>query len=122
MGTQSNDSLEAKINALGLVIGNQVLATGTLLPSTASRQVWVDSDSRLAAGTQQPFAMGATQSTVGGALFTLNGKSVSDILTSTIVTGASVTTATKGAFVRVDVGTDDGTVVGSYYLELFTIT
>ena len=61
-------------------------------------------------------------STVGGALFNLSGKSVVDILTSTIVTGASVTTATSGAFVRVDVTTDDGTVAGSYYLQLFVIT
>lgn len=119
--TESNESLNSKILALGLIVGNQVLAS-TKLPTTASTQLWVDTDSRLASGIQQPFALGATQSTVGSALFTLNGKSVSDVLTGTIVSGASVTTATKGAFIRVDVGTDDGTVAGSYYIELFTIT
>lgn len=122
MSTQDNNSLEAKINALGLIIGNQVLAS-TGLPTTPSRQNWIDSDSRFAAGTQQPFALGAAQSTVTSPLFTLSGKAVTDILVNSLVTGASVTTATKAGFVRVDITSDDNTfVAGSYYLELFTIT
>lgn len=122
MGTEDNNSLKARIEALGLKIGNEVLESSTGLTTTPSRQNWIDENGRLGAGLQQPFALGARQSTVGSALFSLSGKSVSDILTGTIVSGASVTTATKGAFVRVDVTTDDGTVAGSYYLELFTIT
>lgn len=120
--TEGNEGLKARIEAVGLKIGNEVLESSTGITTTPSRQNWIDSSGRFAAGAQQPFALGATQSTVGGALLTLSGKSVTDVLTSTIVSGASVTTATKGAFLRVDVTTDDGTVAGSYYLELFTIT
>lgn len=121
MGTESAESLNAKILALGMIVGNQVLGSDKNA-TTPSQQMYVDSDSRLQTGSQQPFALGARQSTVGAALFTLSGKAVTDVLTGTIVAGASVTTATKGAFVRVDVTTDDGTVAGSYYVELFTIT
>lgn len=122
MPTQDGNSLEAKINGLGMMEGNQILSASTFLPVTASKQNWVDSESRLATGAQQPFALGARQSTVGSALFTLSGKAVADVLTGTIVAGATVTTATKGAFVRVDVTTDDGTVAGAYYVQLFVIT
>lgn len=124
MSTQDNNSLEAKINALGLIVGNQILgAPSNPVPTTASRQLWVDSDSRLGAGLQQPFALGATQSTSTSPLFTLSGKAVADVLTNTLVTGASVTTATKAGFVRVNVTSDDDTLTGgSYYLEIFTIT
>ena len=122
MATESNDSLNAKINALGIKVGNQVLEADGLA-TTASRQLWVDSESRFKAGLKQPFALGATQSTGTSPLFTLSGKAVADVLTNTLVAGASVTTATKAGFVRVDVTSDDDTLTGgSYYLELFTIT
>lgn len=119
--TEGNESLKARIEALGMIIGNQVLGSDKLA-STASRQMWVDSDSRMATGIQQPFALGAAQSTVTSALFNLSGKSQSGVLVNTLVAGADVTTATKGAFVRVDVTDDNSVVVGSYYIELFTIT
>ena len=125
MATQDNNSLEAKINAIGLRINSDVLASldPTAAVTTASRQLWVDSNSRLASGIKQPFALGATQSTITDALFTISGKASTDVLTQTLVGGASVTTATKALFVRVSV-TDDNSVVtaGDYYLQLFTIT
>lgn len=121
MSTQDNNSLEAKINALGMIVSNQVLAS-TGSPTTASRQMWVDSDSRLASGTKQPFALGASQSTVTSPMFTISGISTGGLLTTTLVTGADVTTATKHSFVRVDVTDDNGVVSGSAYLELFTLT
>lgn len=120
--TEDNNSLKARIEALGLVIGNQILGADKNA-STPSRQTWIDSDSRLAAGIQQPFALGAAQSTITSAILTLSGKASSGILTNTLVLGSDVTTATKAGFLRVDL-TDDNSVVtaGSYYLELFTIT
>lgn len=123
MSTQGNDSLEAMIRALGLIVGNQVSAQTTRLPVTASQQMWVDSNSNLAVGTQQPFAMGAAQSTITSDLMLLSGKATTGILTNTLVAGADVTTATKALFVRVNV-TDDNSVVtaGDYYIQLFTIT
>lgn len=120
--TEDNNSLKDRIEALGLVLSNQVLGSDKNA-TTPSRQLWVDSDSRLASGIKQPFALGATQSTITDALFTISGKASTDVLTQTLVGGASVTTATKALFVRVSV-TDDNSVVtaGDYYLQLFTIT
>lgn len=117
MSTESNDSLKARIEALGIKVGNEVLGTDNLV-STPSANLITDSAGKLALQT----ASSARQSTLTGPMFTLAGKAVADVLVNTIVAGASVTTATKGAFVRVDLTTDDGTVTGSYYLELFTIT
>ncbi len=121
MSTESAESLNAKILALGMIVGNQVLGSDKNATSPNS-QMWADSDSRLKTGIQQPFALGAMQSTVTAALFKLSGISVGGVLTDTLVAGADVTTATKGAFVRVDVTDDNSVVVGSYYIELFTIT
>ncbi len=122
MPTEDGNSLAAKIRAVGMYIGNQVLdAVG--LPVTASKQLWVDFESRLQSGAQQPFAVGAAQSTITSPLFNLSGKATPGILTSTIVQGSDVTTATKANFVRVDLSEDSGLVpAGSYYIELFTIT
>lgn len=121
-GTQDGNSLQARIEAIGLKIGNEVLESSTNLTTTPSRQNWIDSSGRLAAGIQQPFALGSAQSTITSAQFILSGKATSAILTNTLVLGSDVTTATKAAFVRVDV-TDDNSVVtaGSYYIQLFTI-
>lgn len=122
MATQDNNSLETKINQIGLKVGNEIQAS-TGLTITGTKQLYADSDGKLATAAQQPFALGATQSTSTSALFTLSGKAVADVLTNTLVAGASVTTATKAGFVRVDVTSDDNTLAGgSYYLELFTIT
>ena len=115
--------IDTKIKALGMLLGNQIPDPSTKLPATASRQLWVDSDSRLASGLSQPFALGAGQSTITSSLFTLAGKGTSGILTNTLVTGADVTTATKAGFVRVTVSDDNSVLTaGDYYLELFTIT
>ena len=52
----------------------------------------------------------------------VTGKSTADVLTQTLVAGASVTTATKAAFVRVAVVDSNGVLTdGNYYIELFTI-
>lgn len=123
MSTQSNDSLEAKIDSSGARIGSQVIVASTKLPTTASQQLWIDLDSRKAAGTQQPFALGAGQSTITSSLLTLSGKGTSGVLTTTLVTGADVTTATKAGFVRVTISDDNSVLTaGDYYLQLFTIT
>jgi hypothetical protein len=122
MATEDNNSLRARIDAVGMMTGNQVLDATTKAPVTASRQNWIDSDSRFASGTQQPFALGASQSTVTSPLFTLSGKSAGGILTQTLVAGSDVTTATKAHFIRIDLTDDNGVATGSFYLEAFTIT
>lgn len=116
--TQDNNSLEALINAKGLKVGNEVLGTDSLV-TTPSANLTTDSSGKLAVVT----TVSARQSTATSALFSISGKAVADVLTNTLVTGASVSTATKAGFVRVDVTSDDNTLTGgSYYLELFTLS
>lgn len=118
MSTQDNNSLEARINAIGLKVGNEVLGTDSLV-STPSANLITDSSGKLSLIT----TLASRQSTVTLPAFSISGKAVADILTNTLVTGASVTTATKAGFVRVAVTSDDDTLSGgSYYIELFTIT
>lgn len=123
MSEQGLAGLEARINALGLITGNQILDNSNAKnPVSANLQLWAGTNGGLTAGIQQPFALGAAQSTITAALFSLSGRSQGGVLTQTIVNGADVTTATKAHFVRVDVTDDNSVVVGSFYLELFTIT
>lgn len=116
--TQDNNSLEAKINTIGLKVGNEVLGTDSLV-TTPSANLTTDTNGKLAVIT----TLASRQSTVTLPAFSIAGKAVTDVLTNTLVTGASVTTATKAGFVRVNVTSDDDTLTGgSYYIELFTIT
>ena len=122
MSTQDNNSLEARINAVGMFVGNQVLAS-TGSPTTASRQLWVDSESRLSSGLSQPFALGANQSTITSELITLAGKATTDVMTTTVVAGASFTTLTKGGAIRVYVSDDNSVLTaGYYYIPLYTLS
>ena len=64
-----------------------------------------------------------SQSTVAAAVLKFSGSALAGTLTQSLVTGASVTTATKALFVRVDVtDSNEAVTAGSYYLQLFTIT
>lgn len=62
------------------------------------------------------------QDDVSEEMFRFTGQAAADVLTQTLVAGATVTTATKAAFVRVNVQ-DEGDQItdGNYYLQLFTI-
>ena len=62
------------------------------------------------------------QSTSTGPVMKLSGTALDNVLTQSLVTGASVTTATKALFVRVEVSdSNEAVTAGSYYLQLFTI-
>lgn len=64
-----------------------------------------------------------SQSTVTAPVLKLSGTAVADVLTQSLVTGASVTTATKALFVRVSVtDSNEAVAAGNYYLQLFTIS
>lgn len=92
---------------------------GYLGVGTTSPQAKVDS----AISSSSVAALGARQSTAAGPALFIAGHATADVLTETLVSGASVTTATKAAFVRVNVKDDNSVVTaGNYYLELFTIT
>lgn len=62
------------------------------------------------------------QDDVSEEMFRFTGQAAADVLTQTLVAGASVTTATKAGFIRVNVQ-DEGDVMtdGNYYLQVFTI-
>jgi len=64
------------------------------------------------------------QADISEELIRFTGTGVTDILSGvTLVDGATVTTATKAAFIRVNIQ-DDGNEVtdGDYYLEVFTLS
>lgn len=123
MGTPSNDSLEAKINALGLIIGNQVLAAAKT-PATASQVMYIDSDSRLAQGAI-PFAVPITPSAATIKFLSLTGAATSDVMTTNVVVDGAggATTFTKKGYIKLTV-TDSNSVLtsGDYYLQFGLLT
>lgn len=117
MSTESNDSLKAEIDLGVMKVGNQV-RTATGFPVAASTTLTTDSNSLLQALAALPIV----QPTATAELLTVNAKSTAGVLTTTLVNGSDVTTATKGAFLRVNLTDANGNVTaGGYYLELFTI-
>lgn len=120
MATPPIDSLQDLINRKGLNTGNDVL-TSTGAPATASVPLYVDANKKLQAQAI-PFALPLTAASTTAALLDFTGTATADVLTQTIVAGATVTTATEACFVRVNL-TDLGDVQtdGAYYIQLFTI-
>lgn len=136
MATEPIDSLRDLINKKGLNAGNKVLnASGVV--TGANYQLASDSNGELAianatTGTlihaQQSSTTGAVsplrveQADVSEEMIKFTGSATADVLTQTLVAGASVSTATKAGFIRVHI-TDTGDVMtdGYYYLEVFTL-
>lgn len=123
MGTQSNDSLQARIDAIGLIIGNQVLAAAKT-PATASQVVYIDSDSRLAQGAI-PFAVPITPSASTVKFLSLTGAATSDVMTTNVVVDGAggATTFTKKGYIKLTV-TDSNAVMtsGDYYIQVGILT
>lgn len=63
------------------------------------------------------------QDDVSEEIMRFTGSATTGVLTQTLVAGASVTTATKAGFIRVNVQ-DEGNVMtdGNYYIQVYTIT
>ena len=136
MATEPIDSLRDLINAKGLKAGNKILNSSGAVTGSGY-QLASDSNGELAiadatTGTlvhaQQSSTTGAVpplrveQADVSEEMARFKGSATADVLTQTIVAGASVTTATKAGFIRVHI-TDTGDVMtdGYYYLEVFTL-
>ncbi len=98
---------------------------------------WDATNDRLGIGTSSPTGkLHVAQSSTTAAIPTLHlsqsdvseeairftGSSTADVLTQTLVAGAAVTTATKAAFIRVNIQ-DAGDVItdGNYYIQVYTI-
>lgn len=118
MATQDNNSLEAVINAGKMKAGNPVLNSSGSKAASQISQLTTDATGNLQVTTYLPLVGETTTSK----LFEFTGTATADVLTQTLVAGASVTTATKAGFIRVGI-TDAGGVMtnSSYYLEVFTL-
>lgn len=137
MGTQDNTSLETLIKQKGLNVGNEVL-TAAGVKTAGKYHLATDSESKLIETSATTGALAhAHQSSTTGALpalkitqadtseeaIRITGSATADVLTETLVAGATVTTATKAGFIRVNIQ-DDGNVMtdGNYYIQVYTIT
>lgn len=142
MATPGGDSLQALIREATLrdsgTAGSVLFLDGNLkLAQDNSNLFWDDSNNRLGVGTSAPTGkVHANQNSATGAIPALHleqddvseefvrftGQAAADVLTQTIVAGASVTTATSQGFLRVNVQ-DEGNVLtdGNYYIQLVTL-
>lgn len=123
MSTPNLDGLEQKIDQGKLKVGNTVQAS-TGLPTTASKPMYVDSGSNLAAGAI-PFSVPLTPSAATTTFLNVTGTATSDVMTSNfVVDGAGgATTFTKKGYIKISV-TDSGGVGtnGDYYIQIGTLT
>ena len=126
MSTESNDSLNAKILAMRLQIGNEVLGSNGLVGSP-SMLLYADSAGKLAQGNI-PFMvpLHAGVSNTGYSVMEIKGYSTltdNDIMHQTLVAGAGVTTFTKTGFIRVNIIDSAGNITdGSHYIQIGTLT
>jgi hypothetical protein len=128
MATQDNNSLEAKINALGGIrVGNSVVDADVGLNSlvSASQPIYVDSSSKVAVGDLPfvlPLAAGVTDTSFS--LLSLKGSatgSANELMHLTLVAGANAT-ATIAGYYRVTVTDSNGVITtGAYYAPFYTL-
>lgn len=128
---------EAVLRDTGTAGSLLFLDSNRKLAQDNSNLFWDDTNDRLGIGITSPTGkLHVNQSSTTGAIPTLHleqddvseeairftGSSTADVLTQTLVAGAAVTTATKAAFIRVNIQ-DEGNVItdGNYYLEVFTL-
>lgn len=126
--TQDNNSLEAKINALGGIrIGNPVRVADVGLDTlaTASQPIYVDSSSKVAVG-DLPFtlALAAGSTNTGYSLMSFKGSatgSADELMHLTLVKGSNAT-ATIAGYARVTVTDAAGVITnGDYYAPFYTL-
>lgn len=125
--TEPLDSLKARIEALGLKIGNEVLESSTGLATSVSKLLYVDSDKRLAGGNipfMIPMHAGVTDTSY--AAMEVKGSSTlsaDEIMHQTLVAGAGVTTFTKTGFIRVKIVDSAGNLTDGYhYIQIGTLS
>lgn len=118
MSTQSNDSLLALIQQLGIKLGNQFIGSNGL-PTGAGNPLSLDVNNALQAIGLMPI----TQTTITEGVLSITGTGAQDIMTQTLVGGADATTFTKSGFIRVKITDAGGRVVNGYhYIQVGTLT
>lgn len=126
MSTQDNNSLEAKINLVGLRIGNDVnVADPSGGKATASTPIYVDANQKFASGDLPfvlPLAAGVTDTSFS--VINVKGQATgtaNDLMHLTLVAGANAT-ATIAGFYRVTVTDAAGVITtGAYYAPFYTL-
>ena len=124
--TQGNDSLEAKINALSMRIGNDVnLADPQAGKATASTLLYVDSSQKLAQGDVPfPVVLAAGSTNTGYSSMSIKGSATNsdnDLMHLTLVKGANAT-ATIAGYTRITVTDAAGVITtGDYYMPFYTL-
>jgi len=126
MSAGTPEQIESLVNTIGLKVGNTVNAS-TMLPTTASTPLFVDSSSKLGTGNI-PFAMpmfaGTTDTSFSAMSFRGQATlTANDIMHQTLVAASGVTTFTSAGFIRVTVTDDAGNITnGSYYMQIGTLS
>ena len=119
MSSPSPDAVKAEIDQGRMKAGNQILDSNGVPAASNVSQLTADASSKLQVTAHLP----VVQPTSTGKIFDLNGTSATGILTNTLVGGASVTTATIGGYMRVDItAAGSGFTSGSYYIPVYVIT
>lgn len=123
MSTPTPDGLKKEIEENANVVGNPV-KLATLAPATASKPIYVDSNSKLAAGAI-PFSVPITPSTATTTFLNVTGTGTADVMTTNVVVDGAggATTFTKAGYIKVSI-TDTGDVMtdGDYYIQVGTLT
>ena len=125
-GTPPIDSLDAKINKIGLKVGNKVLDSAGLDTTTVSTTPYVDSSGNLAIGAV-PFTLPVSGGATTSATFLkFTGASTGEAntqMTYPLVLGSNVTTFTKTGFVKVAIVDSSGNLTdGDHYIQIGTLS
>ena len=119
MSSQSPDSVKTEVDQGRMRVGNQVQLANGLPAASAVSQMTTDASGNLQVTSHLP----VVAATSAAKIFDLSGTAATGVLTNTLVGGASVTTATIGGYIRVDVtAAGTGFTSGSYYLPVYVIT
>lgn len=118
MSSITPDAVRQEISTNAMRVGNPITNANGTPAATAVLNLTADASSNL----QTHARITGVQPTNTAATFNITGGSTSGLLTTTLVAGSDVTTATKACFIRLDLTDSNGHITnGSYYLEAFTL-
>lgn len=112
------DGLKFEIDQGRMRVGNEVQLANGLPAGTNVKQMTMDASSDLQVTDHLPIV----QPTLTEKALDITGIGATGVLVNTLVGGATVTTATIGGYIRVNItNSGSGFTSGSYYLPVYTI-
>lgn len=113
------DNLATHVEASNLKVGNRIRSATGVPAVSAVTQLLIDANSNLT--TSVPATI--SQPTITGEIINMTGTPNGNIMTQTLVAGASATTLTISGFFRVAVvsGNDAIFSTSAYYVPLYTL-